>query len=145
MAIRALFTRADIKSICDEFLDRVILATVEALKDVGEAFITDCRDIRTYKDQTGNLRSSCGYLIMVNGRIVQGAFDAGTSGAGRRKGRDYARKIALQFPGNRILFVGVAGMEYAVYVEANGLDVITGSSLSAKKLLQRHIKRILKK
>lgn len=145
MALKALFTKADIKAECDAYIERVITATIEALKDVGEKFITDSRDLRTYKDRTGNLRSSCGYLILVRGKIVESAFDANSSPEGKRKGLSFAKRIALQFGGNRLTFIGVAGMDYAVYVEGMGLDVITGSSQEAKKLLQRHLKRITKK
>lgn len=145
MALTPRFTRADIKAKIDTYLDRVITATVEALKDVGEGFITDCRNLRTYQDQTGNLRASIGYIILVRGKMVTSVFDTGTSAEGRRIGLEYAKKIGAQFSDKNIVFVGVAGMEYAVAVESRGLDVITGSSNEATKLLNRHIKRITKK
>ena len=145
--MKAKFTRADIKKRCDAYIENLVKATVEALKFVGEDFITNSRNLRTYIDRTGNLRSSIGYLILVNGEIIQSVFEAGViqTETGKQTGEAYARKIAEMFGGNRIVFIGVAGMDYAVYVEAKGRDVITGSSVEAKKLLLRLIERINKK
>ena len=144
MALTPLFTRADVKAEVDAYFERLLTATIEALRDVGEKFITDARNLRTYKDQTGNLRSSIGYLILARGKIIESVFDAASSPEGKQIGRAYAEKLARQFRSERLVLIGVAGMDYAVYVESKGFDVITGSSNEAKKLLQRHLKRITK-
>jgi hypothetical protein len=143
MALKALFTRADVKAECDAYFERIVKASVESFKYVGEQFITASRDLRTYQDRTGNLRASCGYLIILNGDIIESVFDAGDSADGKRVGEEYAKKLALEFgKQGHLVFIGVAGMMYAVYVEAKGFDVITGSSNEAVKLLERLLKRI---
>jgi hypothetical protein len=75
-----------------------------------------------YLDQTGNLRSSIGYFIAKDGVIIKGQ---GTS-----ESRSFASSIIRQYNSGFSLIV-VAGMEYAVYVEAKGYNVISSSELFA--------------
>jgi hypothetical protein len=96
---------------------------------------------------------------MLNGMIVSKYFEPANSGtdkaAGVKEGQAYAMKLAKQFPGHRIVFIGVAGMDYAAAVEsgrrkkkdgsfyqATPMEVISGSSDIATKELTRLLKRI---
>lgn len=95
-----------------------------------------------FNDRTGNLRSSIGYLIMKDGELVTDDFEESQRGTdkttGRSKGLEYAKEVSVSMKG--YLLVVVAGMEYAMYVEGLGYDVITGSSLIAEKSLKDAIK-----
>ncbi len=65
--ITAQFTKKDIEKHINNWLNKVDDAVLLALQKVGETFITNARSNKTYKDQTGNLRSSIGYVILKNG------------------------------------------------------------------------------
>jgi len=82
-----------------------------------------------FNDQTGNLRSSIGYIIIHNGQQLAKSFEIKLQGSeGLTAGEKYANDIAKQYKkGWAIIFV--AGMEYASWVEARGRDVTTGSTL----------------
>lgn len=103
---------------------------VKHLTVLGEELVAYARDdrssLRHYEDQTGNLRSSIGYVIVQDGRIAFSAFNGQTE-EGKAEGRKYAIDIAQSLSQNKTYLVWVAGMEYATYVEAKGYDVITGS------------------
>lgn len=100
------------------------------LSYIGEDFIDTAREISTYKDQTGNLRSSVGYAIVVDGKVKTPYPEPegdGTEGASKAKELidEYARSNPKGWH-----LIGMAGMEYAAAVESMGLDVITGSTPS---------------
>jgi hypothetical protein len=111
------------------------------LKRVGEQFVAQARDNDTYKDRTGNLRSSIGYVILYNGRQIKQNFE----NRGGKKGVETAKKFIddakKNFPTGFVL-IGVAGMDYAAAVESRGLDVITASSQQAEISLKEAINRI---
>lgn len=116
--------------------ERIILMN---LNRIGLNFVTNARTIDTYKDQTGNLRSSIGYVITHNGVMVVNNFEATLNEDGREQGEQYAIELSNQTPGKYVL-ICVAGMNYAGYVEAMGYDVITGSELLAKQDFKKYFK-----
>ena len=112
----------------------------------GEQFVIDARSGGGFADQTGNLRSSIGYLVVKNGRIVSiSDFESAKGGAaGSIKGKSFAKELAEAYPTGYAL-ICVAGMEYAAAVESRGKDVITGSSQMVEANLKKSLKRILDK
>lgn len=103
---------------------------------VGEQFVNDARMIRTYRDQTGNLRSSIGYIIAKDGKIIQ------ENVTGTPEGQAHAKQTAeevLRENQKGLVLIGIAGMEYAAAVESKGYDVISGSIPAAKALLKAKI------
>ncbi len=117
--------------------DRKIL---EILKYVGERFINEARHLRTYKDRTGNLRSSIGYIIALDGKIIEKSIKA--SGTARRNAERSFEEVLTRFNKGYVL-IGVAGMEYAASVESKGYDVITGPALGAEQIMKRLVKEII--
>lgn len=109
------------------------------LNRIGLNFVTNARTIDTYKDQTGNLRSSIGYVITTDGVVITDNFEATLNEDGREQGEQYAIEISSKERGKYVL-VCVAGMNYAGYVEAMGYDVITGSELLAKQDFKKYFK-----
>ena len=109
----------------------------------GEKFIEVARRSGSYKDQTGNLRSSIGYIIAKDGEVVTENFkesDKGTDKTtGKYKGRRLAEEVSLSHTGGYVL-VGVAGMEYAAAVEAKGYEVVSGANTQCEKYLRDTLK-----
>ncbi len=142
--ISAMFGLDEIRQIFNEFIDEQENKQLEALQYVGEEFVNRARDLRTYVDDTGNLRASIGYIILDNGKVVDANFKKaeGTDGeTGVLVGYQKAEEIAQQNP-NGLVFIGVAGMEYACAVESKGYDVITSSAEECMKLLKEIIDEI---
>lgn len=114
----------------------------------GEKFIQVARRAGSYHDQTGNLRSSVGYVIARDGEVVAENFvesDKGTEKtAGKHKGRRVAEEISLSYSGGYVL-VGVAGMSYAAAVEARGCDVVTSGNIQCEKYLRETLNSIFNK
>lgn len=132
-------------------IDRYITGRVEAIKKalvynlcaVGEQVLNAARLTNSYKDQTGNLRSSIGYVVAVDGEIVQmSSFEVVKEGSeGARGGKEYAMQLVRDFPQGMVLIV-VAGMNYASYVSAKGYDVLDSSELLADKLIPQMLQQL---
>lgn len=96
-----------------------------------------------WKDQTGNLRSSIGYVVLHDGHPVtpynteQKAGPKGDGHEGVTLATETLQKIASEFPKGYTLIV-VAGMNYASYVEdIHNRDVLTGARLKAQELVHK--------
>ncbi|MBR3548328.1 MAG: hypothetical protein IKN86_12355 [Bacteroidaceae bacterium] len=122
-------------------------ALIRELNYIGEKCVNtariSARKGRDFKDQTGNLRGSIGYVIVVDGEIVsESAFEPVKDGAeGSQEGRNYAERLAKQHP-QGIALVVVAGMNYAKYVASKGYDVLQSGELLAKKLVPQMLKEL---
>ncbi len=142
MALTPKFTKADVAQMVKDRINRINEAILFNLQTVGEQFVRNARSTKTYGNITSNLRSSCGYVILQDGRQLQSNFE-GTS-KGQQKGKEVAGEVASQFPRGFVL-IGVAGMEYAAAVEAKGYDVISSSAITAENALRKAIVRLSKK
>lgn len=123
--LRPLFNARMIRETMDNFREEAMAKTVERFQYLGELFVNKARLDGNYKDRTANLRSSIGYIILIDGEVHENNFD-GTN-EGTSKGQKFANEVAEQYP-DGIVLIGVAGMEYSALVEAKGYDVITGSA-----------------
>lgn len=128
----------------NEYLERkaqmLHAAMLNSLIYVGEEAVKEAREHGRYKDRTGNLRSSVGYCIADDGRIVkESSFDVVQKGTqGSQEGRQFLHRLVSEHPSGLVLIV-VAGMEYAAYVEAKNLNVLD----SAEQMAEREIPRLL--
>lgn len=124
---------ARIGAAIDKHAKRVLKAIVYRLAYIGNEAVNIARQNHKYLDQTGNLTSSIGYVIAINGEVVSaGDFNVVKNGTeGAQTGESYARRIAASYPHNITLIV-VAGMNYAAYVEERGLGGMTAGELLAK-------------
>ena len=88
-----------------------------------------------YNDDTGQLRSSTGYILFHNGKIIHEKFELshyGTDKApGLKEGRDYAFAQLRPSKGFGAWFV--AGMEYAGYVQAKAYSVLMHAEMEINK------------
>lgn len=127
-------------------VERLTEALVYNLCAIGEQVLIAARSTNSYKDQTGNLRSSVGYIVAIDGEVVRMSdFDPSDRGTdkttGQNTGKAYAQKLIEQYPKGIVLLV-VAGMNYASYVSAKGLDVLDSSELLAERLIPKMLKQL---
>lgn len=133
--------------------ERVERLTIRALSKLGEQCVTKIRDRagdKSWYDQTGNLRSSVGYVIAHNKNIIQySTFNQVNQGSeGVKTGKDLAKELAKRYSNNYVLIV-VAGMNYAEFVEAMyNKDVLASTELWAREqvpLMLEKLKRQIAK
>nr|DAJ26547.1 MAG TPA: hypothetical protein [Caudoviricetes sp.]DAX17305.1 MAG TPA: hypothetical protein [Caudoviricetes sp.] len=143
-----LFSGDDVKRWFDHFQDRAEEKILKLLMAGGEKFVAIARKSGSYKDQTGNLRSSIGYVIAKDGEVIISNFKESNKGSdkstGKEKGHRVAEDISLSFSGGYIL-VGVAGMDYAAAVEAKGYEVVTGANTQCNEYLKKALFSVFKK
>lgn len=116
---------------------------VRRLQYLGEECVNMARQNHAYMDQTGNLTSSIGYVVTSSGTIInQSDFNIIKSGNdGNLQGISLASDLARNHSNGFALIV-VAGMNYAKYVEAMGLDVLSSSELIATKEVPKIMKEL---
>ena len=146
MPIKQLTPKEEIEGFLEEQVSRLRQAILRNLAYVGEQCLNVARRTKSYKDQTGNLRSSIGYVIVENGRIIKASdfalSDKGTDRiTGQKEGKEYAKKLATLFPSGLTLLM-VAGMNYAAYVSAKGYDVLDSSELKADLLTEKLLRKL---
>lgn len=98
---------------------------------------------KLYTDRTNNLRSSIGFVIYKDGKLVSSYFsqsgtgieDNGSTGieVGFAEAEDEAKKNNTK----GYICILVAGMGYARSVESKGYDVISGSWLHFEDMFKR--------
>lgn len=111
---------------------------------VGEQCIIEARDSGDYTDQTGNLRSSIGYAVVWDGKVVQrDCIDKVKQGdKGVSEGNDYLSKCIKKARKKGIVLIVTAGMNYAEYVEAKGCIVLSSAELKAGPLVKSLLTRL---
>lgn len=139
MAIRQITTDAEIDRQLEEYVEQAKYIIARRLRRIGEEVVNEMRMKGTYQDQTGNLRSSTGYVVVMDGKIVEmSAFETVKQGAdGSKQGRAFVKELASKFPTDTVLIV-VAGMDYAYYVQnKHERDVTISGELLANELLKK--------
>ena len=141
MGISANFNINDIDATFKALLAEVDRQLIESLTSVGEEAVKLAKMIppeRGFKDRTGNLRSSIGYVVLVDGKPVNVAFAAVKGGhAGVNEGQRLALQVGSKTEGCAL--VVVAGMNYAVHVESKGRDVLTSAEKFAEKEVAKEL------
>ncbi len=123
---------------------------------VGEAAVKEARERGRYKDRTGNLRSSIGYCVLDEGKVIsmssfpsergtyqdeKGKLHSYDGKQGSQEGRKFLKSLISRHSKGLVLIV-VAGMEYAQYVEAMNLNVIDSAEQKSEKLLPILMRRL---
>ena len=127
-----------------EKVDKVVIRNLQRLGEEAVIYARNRTGEESWYDQTGNLRSSIGYVIARDGNIIRrGGFSQILDGAeGPNEGKRFAKETAEAYPGSFVLIV-VAGMNYASYVEdMENKDVLASSSLFVERELPKMIKII---
>jgi hypothetical protein len=153
MGIRMTTKLSEVHETLMREAERVERLTIRALSKLGEQCVTKIRDRagdKSWYDQTGNLRSSVGYVIAHNKNIIQySTFNQVKQGSeGVKTGKDLAKELAKRYSNNYVLIV-VAGMNYAEFVEAmDNKDVLASTELWAREqvpLMLEKLKRQIAK
>lgn len=136
----------DVRGRFDAFLDMVQKKQVARLQMMGEQCVNYARTVPPdvgFHDQTGNLRSSIGYGIFVDGvQVHESSFESvGNATNGAKVGQELCKRVGNKTHG--VCLVVVAGMNYAVHVESKGRDVITGAEHLAQRELPKHLERLI--
>ena len=124
--------------------DNAIQTAITILNDVGLECVNEARTAMRYKVQTANLTSSTGYAVVYNGRIIkQSNFEKvkQTATEGAVTGKELIRQLASSYSDGLVLIL-VAGMDYAVYVEARGYNVLNSAEDLAKWLVPEMLRKV---
>lgn len=127
----------DVNFSVDELLkgkiDELIKQIINKFKEVGERCVAQARDKGSYTDRTGNLRNSVGYVVLYNG-VVQGKSRIKVA-----QSQKFLEELIPRYQKGIVLIV-VAGMNYAVYVEAKNFDVLTSAELLAERIVPKMLR-----
>lgn len=123
MALKANMSSAQVLSEVDKQADALYDRILNAFIYAGEEFVINARSqmqdhaMGTYKDVTTNLRNSIGYFVYLNGELVRENL-IGNIEENKQEIKEYIKDQSIQL-------IGIAGMNYASYVEAKGYNVIS--------------------
>lgn len=136
----------DLKVKMNEITDFIIAR----FEQIGEECVKTARELGDYNDITGNLRSSIGYTILVDGQPVVKGDPKQYSGKNGNGAKGVAEAQALlstlkaKFPWGVVLIV-CAGMEYAAYVEdVRHKDVLTSAEHVAERMIKQLLGKLIK-
>lgn len=175
MGIEAQFTKEEVQERLDALLEQIQKYQIRRLQMLGEMCVNHARSVpksQGFEDQTGNLRSSIGYAVFVNGIAVHSFYEpasvqsgsrlvkrkrklkdgtikeyqakmkiGGDGAVGAQKGQELATKVGEKT--NGVCLVVTAGMNYALYVESRGRDVIASAEQLAKRELPRMLEKLI--
>lgn len=138
-------TPAELTKMAMEQAERIDKTIFRNLSYAGDQAVNTAKasHSKDWTDQTGNLRSSIGYIITKDGEMVtMSKFDTVKEGAeGAEKGKAYAQSLTAEHPTGWCLTV-VAGMHYASYVANKGYDVLDSAELKARDIAAKLLKDI---
>lgn len=141
-------------------LDTLLLRLLKRLGEESLVRIRNRSSAESWNDQTGNLRGSIGYGVVMHGTLVflggcNGTYGTTGGAEGRKEGKAFLRRIASEHADPKgFALILVAGMEYASYVEEmENKDVLNSTGLviyarlkeEAVRLENALVKRIEKK
>lgn len=147
MGIRMTAKLDEIHKVLMKEANRVERLTIRALSYLGEQCVSRVRDRegnKSWYDQSGNLRSSVGYVIAYNGNIIQYSdFNQIKQGSeGVSVGKNLAKELVKRYPNDYVLVI-VAGMNYAEYVERkDNKDVLASTELWAMDQVPKMLEKL---
>jgi hypothetical protein len=153
MGIEANFNMNDVNAKIANFLKGVDRTVIERFNRLGEELVKYAKiqhassgHPENYLDQSGNLTSSMGYVVVKDREVVYSSgFETHPPSAewlrknknrmielnGKQVGADFAAELAKQITQTYALII-VAGMNYAAYVEDMGYNVLIPAELKSK-------------
>lgn len=140
----------------EEDLQRCREAVLVEMVYTGEEAVKLQRGQHGYLDQTGNLTSSIGYMVLDHGRVVSmsnfrqiPAKKKRGRPKGSKKGSAIGKRVAAElakrYAADDMALIIVAGMDYASHVENMGLNVIDTAELHIHGQLNSRLKKRIKK
>lgn len=148
MGVKATTSMAQINKMLREEVERQRKVLIRTMLYCAEEITNAARTTNSYTDRSGNLRSSVGCIVIVDGTIIQEyGFEQVKEGSqGVIDGKEFAYSLARQYP-HGVAIIAVAGKEYASYVADKGYDVLDSARVLAKKVVEMSLKelKIMKK
>ncbi len=147
MPIKLVTPKSEIDAYIEHYRDYAQQVIINTFSYVGDSCIREARDNGNYTDQTANLRSSIGYVVVKNGEIVRKNVvkevkdGRAATTQGNSTADSYLKRLASDHPKGICLIV-VAGMNYASYVEGRGKNVLTSAELLAERLVPQLLEQI---
>ena len=155
MGIMMKTSQQEIGRMTQQQLQAIEDGIIRRLEKVAYDFVTDARDqvkidtgafgaIRKaephlsagkYLPDTGNLQSSIGFFILKDGVVISRNFGSETEWAAA----GMAVLTRVETLGGYQL-IGVAGMDYASYLESKGFNVITSQSVIALESVEKSVR-----
>jgi hypothetical protein len=143
MAITARYTQKQFKDVLNGVLVVAEKKIEAGLVEIGVQFVADAKANGQYMNDTGNLRSSIGYIVSKGRKIISSGFNTVQGGnVGKTKGFFLAKSMLKDNKERALRLIVVAGMEYASILESKGRDVLTGSSSKAINDLKSLVNRV---
>ncbi|KAA6300982.1 MAG: hypothetical protein EZS26_002874 [Candidatus Ordinivivax streblomastigis] len=142
MKIKPTFNPIDLHNYLHSKVDEWTEILLTACKEACIKTVARAKQTNACQDQTGALRSSIGYVLYHNGVEIAHSFEStgGEKGEeGAQTGLAFARKKASEAGDKTIVAIVVAGMDYAIYMESKGRDVLTGSARQFADELKKHL------
>lgn len=141
--IKAKFSMGAVEKHIQKAIEQQNNAIQSFLENAGEVFIETAHANADFMNHTYNLRSSIGYGVVKDGKVVKSEFKALSTGEeGVRKGKSVLDQAVSELNLNKgFALIGVAGEDYAAAVEAKGKDVITSTSMLIEDMLNQALKK----
>lgn len=143
--ITADFNMEDVESYIKAESDAWFDELCDELRAKGKEFTERARAKinktgKVFNNITWNLVSSMGYALVQNNKIVESYFPSVKAGTtGESVGAKYAKGEVFETAHTKddILLVLVAGMDYALFLDVKGYDVISSSSAAFETELKQ--------
>jgi hypothetical protein len=149
MGLIPRFTQAQVTLETAKALYAIEDSIIRLLRFSGEEFVKNARNAVNidgafpkgdYTDRTNALRSSIGFVVMKDGELLYDGFE-GDNPTGVQAAKDAVSRV----PKGDYQLIGVAGMDYASYLEAMGYNVITSQALQALVMIEKRGKAMAKR
>lgn len=144
-----MWSDKDVERWFNYYVDRAEERMYKLMQRAGEEFVKIAREKGKYADHTGNLRSSVGYVIVANGRVLSENFELSDEGTDKVTGKQRAKRLTGELAtlyNKGFVLIGVAGMKYAVIVEAmENKDVISLAASHTEDWIRKQSKTLFDK
>ncbi len=136
MGITGLINEAQAFEYIDGFEGSVEEEAIELFDFAGTEFFGHARLNKKFEDHTSNLKNSISYSVVVKGKEIREKLGDDASSECIKQTKAGVRPLLKQVKG--IGLIGLAGMEYGMYVEdMKGKSVLAQSIPFTEKLLNR--------
>lgn len=147
MSIQPKFQSSDVRKRFEKFIEVIEKRQILRLQYLGEMCVKHAREVPAevgFTDQTGNLRSSIGYVIFKDGVAIHESYmQVKEGGTGVNVGLALAKRVGAKYT-EGIALVVTAGMNYAIHLEAKGRDVLASAETLAKQELPNMVEELKK-
>ncbi|WP_312554891.1 hypothetical protein [Empedobacter brevis] len=142
MGIKPNFSTSDLDKLNQKIIENTMQKCIKAYLYLGENVVSHAKQSVGFMDQTGNLRSSIGYILFVNGQVYREFYEG--KAVGTSEGKQFARELVSKARKAPIVLVFTAGMNYAYSVESKGYNVLAASENYTKQVADLIIKQMMK-